>query len=215
MAAVATATAPAALALMRARRQTAPRRLLEPGPGPAEQKLLFDAAANAPDHGRLRPWRLVVVPRHRRADLGAAFAEALRERQPDAPEDELRRARDRADRAPFLCIAVLRGEPPADRDSPGPAADTDAAPDGERDVPEDERLLALGCAIQNLMLCATGLGYATGLVSGRALRSDAVARLLRLAPGERALCCVAVGRAAEAARPPARPNPDDVASTLP
>jgi len=68
--------------VLAARRNHTLRRLVAPGPGAAALALIVEAAAHAPDHGLLRPWRFVLIPPERRADLGDVFAEALRQRDP-------------------------------------------------------------------------------------------------------------------------------------
>ncbi|MGW0673446.1 nitroreductase family protein [Streptomyces sp. NPDC002746] len=74
-------TAPAARAAagdlettIRTRRSTI--RLTAPAPGPDELLDLLTAAATAPDHGQLRPWRLIAISGDARARLGEAAAQA-------------------------------------------------------------------------------------------------------------------------------------------
>ena len=48
-------------------------KLTSPGPDQEALERIFQSALRAPDHGRLRPWRFIVVPeekreRFRRAD---------------------------------------------------------------------------------------------------------------------------------------------------
>ena len=69
---------------MRARQTILPRRLQAPGPDAAQLHALLSAAATAPDHDQLRPWRFVQVPQAQRAALGDVFAQALRERDAQA-----------------------------------------------------------------------------------------------------------------------------------
>ncbi|WP_055587070.1 nitroreductase family protein, partial [Streptacidiphilus griseoplanus] len=61
-------------AAIRARRSTI--RLTGPAPGPDELLDLLAAAASAPDHGQLRPWRVIAICGDARARLGEAAAEA-------------------------------------------------------------------------------------------------------------------------------------------
>ncbi|OIQ87843.1 putative NAD(P)H nitroreductase YdjA [mine drainage metagenome] len=183
----------ATLALIASRRQSSPRRLLAPGPDAAQQRALFEAAASAPDHGCLTPWRFIVVPPSRRAALGDAFAAALLERDAQAAAADLEAAAAKAAHAPFLAVAVTREDPLA---------------------PADERLLSLGCALQNMLLAAQAMGFGSGLVSGPALRASAMRRLLRLHDDERAVCFVAVGSVREAPAPRLRPQPEDFVGTL-
>jgi len=101
------------LTQLAARRHVALRRLVAPGPDAAQLRRIAEAAAQAPDHGLLRPWRLILVPPAQRAALGAAFVEALLERDPAAAEDARRTAGAKATHAPCLLVAVLADAPSA------------------------------------------------------------------------------------------------------
>ena len=172
------ATAPAgefAHTLITSRQNISPKRLVEPGPNLAQQAQLFSAAAAAPDHGLLIPWRFVVVPAHRRADLGEVFALALIDRDPGATLDQIEAAREKAQRAPFLMLAVARLGPHVP------------------DIPILERMVAVGAAIQNLLLSAHSLGFGSSLTSGQAMQSLRMHTLFELQPGERSVCFVNVG----------------------
>jgi nitroreductase len=175
----------AAIAL---RQQCAPKRLLAPGPDSAQLDAYFRAAAAAPDHGTLTPWRFVVIPDAARARLAAAFAAALLQRDAQAAAVELEEARARAYRAPFLALAIARLQG-----------------DAGADIPAHERLVSLGAAIQNILLSAHADGFDSGLVSGASLRSEPLRRLFALDTGEVAVCFVAIGSARE--RRPMRPRP--------
>ncbi|RZI95946.1 MAG: nitroreductase, partial [Rubrivivax sp.] len=157
---------------------------------------LLGAAAAAPDHGQLLPWRFVIVPRSERASLAEVFAQALRERDASATPDQLDQAREKAQRAPMLLLVVvdgLRGDPTVDL---------------------AERILSAGCAVQNMLLMATAMGYGSALTSGKALGSQALRQRFQLGAGEQALCFLSVGTVA--ARRPARTRPTvaDYCSTL-
>jgi len=169
--------------LIQGRRSTSPRRLGAPGPDAAQQQLILAAAAAAPDHGRILPWRLIEVPLDQRAHLGAAFAEALLERDPQASAEQLAQAAEKAQRAPWLLLALLR---------------LGAAGSAGAEIPEHERLLATGAALQNMLLQASALGIGSSLTSGQALQSGPLRRLLGLAADERALCFVNFGHVEQA-----------------
>lgn len=189
--------APSLLARMQARTQTAPRHLLEPGPDGAQQRQLFDAAATAPDHGRILPWRFVCIGPAARARLADAFEQALLEREPAAGADERGRARDKAASAPFLALAVVRGDG-----------------DGQERIPPSERLVSLGCALQNMLLMAHAQGFGAGLVSGPAMGSRALRECFGLAAGEQAVCFIAVGTPARTRDPRERPPAERITSEL-
>lgn len=171
-----------------ARRNYTLRRLLAPGPDAGELAALVEAAAHAPDHGLLRPWRFILVPPERRADLGEVFVEALLRRDPACDEEARATARDKAFRAPCLLVAVLADA----RDVPA--------------IPRGEKLVSLGCAIQNMLVAAQLMGYGGGLASGAAMDAPGMRGLLRLAPHEQAICFVGLGTPS-APKPP-RPRPD-------
>ncbi|MDY0331168.1 MAG: nitroreductase family protein [Thiomonas sp.] len=175
--------------LIHTRQQLAPKRLFAPGPDAQQIHAYFQAAAAAPDHGQILPWRFIVVPAASRAALGEVFAQALRERDAGASDRELAEARDKAHRAPFVALAVVRD-----------------ATDDHPEIPLPERLVSLGCAIQNLLLCAHADGFGSGLVSGQALQTQGMRRLFSLAHDEQAVCFVAIGTADR--RKPIRPRPD-------
>ena len=105
--AVSTTDAPTwADTLIHSRRTTLPKRLCGPGPDEHQQRLILEAAAAAPDHEQILPWRFVEIPSDRRAALGQAFVDALVERDPSAGEDDRAQARDKALRSPWLLLAV-------------------------------------------------------------------------------------------------------------
>lgn len=173
--------------VIQSRQHVGPKRLAEPAPDEATLRLLFEAAAAAPDHGQLRPWRFLVLGPAAREKLADAFAEALRARDPAALPEQLAEAREKAFRGPVLIVAIadLRADDP--------------------DVPPFERLVSLGAAMQNLLLAAAARGYASGLSSGRAMSSPALRGAFGLAEGEHAVCFVSLGTVTK--RKPARLRP--------
>jgi nitroreductase len=182
--------------LIHARQTVLPKRLLAPGPDADQLQALLGAAAAAPDHGQLLPWRFVIVPRSERASLAEVFAQALRERDASATPEQLDQAREKAHRAPLLLLVVVDGVR------------------GDAAVDLAERILSTGCAVQNMLLMATAMGYGSALTSGKALGSQALRQRFHLSAGEQALCFMSVGTVA--ARRPARTRPTvaDYCSTL-
>ena len=178
-----------------ARRHVALRRLQAPGPDDAALARMMDAAAQAPDHGCLLPWRFVLVPSERRDDLGAVFEEALAQRDPTADDAARASAREKALHAPCLLVAVLV-------DAPGTS------------VPVEEKLVSLGCALQNVLLAAQALGFASGLASGGALDTPAMRRLLALDAHERAVCFIGIGTGEPKKTPRVRPQPGQFFTSL-
>jgi nitroreductase len=96
-----------ATALMQSRQTILPKRLLEPGPDAQQFQLLLEAAASAPDHGQLLPWRFVLVPQNARGRLAAVFVAALQQRDSRASAEQLALAGEKAYRAPLLLLVVV------------------------------------------------------------------------------------------------------------
>lgn len=183
-------------ALMGSRQNISPKRLEAPGPSPEQVEQLFRAAAAAPDHGRLTPWRFVVVPMHKRSELAEVFALALIDRDPGATLEQIEAAREKAHRAPFLLLAVARLGP------------------REPDIPALERMVSMGAAVQNLLLCALSQGYGSSLTSGQAMQSKRMRDLFQLAYGEEAVCFVNVGTVSKRKMPRLHPEVATFVSSL-
>ena len=182
--------------LQHTRRTVLPKRLLAPGPDAAQLQQLLRAACTAPDHGQLRPWSLVLVAQPQRPALGAAFAQALLERDADATPEQQAQAHDKALRAPLLLLLVVDG----------------ACGDSAIDL--HERIVAAGCAVQNLLLMATAQGFGSALTSGKALQSAPLRTLLGLQEQQYALCCISIGTVQSQRPTPPRPDPQDILRQL-
>ena len=167
---------PVAAELIQARQTVLPKRLVEPGPDSAQQQAILAAAAAAPDHGRLLPWRFIEIPVPQRPALADLFAQALLERDATATPEQLAQAREKAQRAPWLLLAVV-----------------DAERGDDPDVDLHERILSAGCAIQNMLLMATSMGLGSALTSGKALKSQTLRRGFGLGAQEHALCFISFG----------------------
>jgi nitroreductase len=186
-----------AAALMDSRHTILPKRLIEPGPDDAQLVRLFSAAATAPDHGRLCPWRFIVVPTSERHRLAETFAASLRERDENASEEEMNRAREKAYRAPLLLLMVV---------------DTTC---GDSAIDFTERLISAGCALQNMLLMATAMGFGSALTSGKALKSIGLHALFQLSSDELALCFISIGTVLSRKSAAPRPQINTFVSMLP
>src|SRR5690606_41895855 len=81
-------------------------RVGEPGPDRATLEELIGLALRVPDHGRLHPWRFLVIEGESRVRLGELFVTALRRRKPEATGAEIDKSRDAPLRAPVV-VAVI------------------------------------------------------------------------------------------------------------
>jgi nitroreductase len=175
--------------LLQSRQTILPKRLTAPGPDADQLARILDAAAHAPDHGQLLPWRFVRIPEAARAALGAAFADALLERDAAALPEQVQQARDKAFRAPLLLMLVVDAQR------------------GDAEVDLLERVLSAGCAVQNMLLSATALGFGSALTSGKALKSASLRHLFGLTANEHAICFISVGTVEHSKPARIRPGP--------
>ena len=185
-----------AAALMQSRQTILPKRLAVPGPTADQLGLILGAAASAPDHGQLLPWRFVLVPQQARTRLADVFAGALLERDAAATPTQVAQAQDKAHRSPLLLLVVVDGER------------------GDPEIDLFERIVSTGCAVQNMLLMATALGFGSALTSGKALKSPGLHQLFGLADGEHALCFVSIGTVQSRKGERLRPVPSDYVYTL-
>ena len=188
--------APWATALIQHRQTILPKRLAEPGPDASQLEQIFRAAAAAPDHGERLPWRFVLIPATGRERLAEVFAASLLERDAQATAEQVAQAREKAFRSPTLMLAVV-----------------DAGPEGD-EIPFVERLVSAGCAIQNMLLTATALGFGSALTSGKAMESKGLRALFGLQAHEHAVAFISIGTAAKRKAARQRPEPDRFVTTL-
>jgi len=158
------------LALLHARHTVS--KVSSPGPDAVELAAMLDAADTAPDHGRLHPWRFVVLDDEQRAGLSAAYATAQRERSDDA--ELVERAASKPMRGPCVVAAFSRSVPHVK-------------------VEAWEQLVAAGCAVHNLCLAATALGYGTAWRTGWFIAHPAVRAALGAEEDETVIGLVHIG----------------------
>ena len=96
--------------LMQSRQTILPRRLGGQGPDAQQLQMILEAAASAPDHGRLLPWRFVLVSQAARQRLADVFGAALLARDAAATPEQVAQACEKAHRAPLI-IAVAVDQP--------------------------------------------------------------------------------------------------------
>lgn len=157
-------------------------RLSEPAPSTADLDRILAAAVRAPDHGRLAPWRFVVLEAAARERLGDALAALLRRKQPDAPEATLSAQRAKALRAPTIVVVVAHVE-------------------RAHKVPEIEQLLAVGAGVQNMLLAAHALGYGAMWRTGAAAYDAQVKSALGIDADDHIVGFVYLGTVAAAGTP--------------
>jgi len=136
-----------ALALLETRRSGKPRDLVAPGPSNEELERILNIAVRTPDHGKLSPWRFVLVDRNQRQALADLLARALPEHDPGATAAHYAKALEFAHQAPTLIVLV-------------------SAPVRDHKIPVWEQELSCGAVAMNLLHAAHALGYVGGWITG-------------------------------------------------
>ena len=121
--------------------------LQEPAPEGAELDLILDAGLRAPDHGRLRPWRFVLIRGEQRLAWADRIAEIILARDPANGQMMSERYRAWVWRTPLI-IAV--------------GAEVRAG----HAIPEIEQVLSAGAAAMNMLNALSMLGYGGMWVTG-------------------------------------------------
>lgn len=173
------------------RRSVSPKYLHEPGPTPEQLSEAVRAACAGIDHGRLAPTRFVYVTPESRSRLADSFAEAVLEADPNAEVAQLAAARDRALAGPSLLAVV-------------------ANIDELSTIPVHEQWIAVGAALQNLMLAISSLRFAAKVVSGKRVQSSALCQFFRLQDNEHLVGFVAIGTSKESPRAYPRKSPYEI-----
>ena len=167
-------------------------RLTEPAPSDSELETMLRAAAAAPDHGELRPWRFVVLRGEAKEQFGSVLAEAYLRRVADVagrPEPaKLAKERTKLNRAPLVVIVC-------------------AVHRHDHKIPWDDQLGAANAAAQNLLLAATALGYGSMWRTGDPVFDPHVKRAVGLTEHDAIVGFVYVGTPHEGGeKPPKDPS---------
>jgi nitroreductase len=147
--------------------------LQEPAPEGAELDLILDAGLRAPDHGRLRPWRFVLIRGEQRAPWADRLAQAALARDPANGKAMGEKSRAWVARTPLI-IAV--------------GAEVKAG-----NIPEIEQVLSAGAAAMNMLNAIHLLGYGGMWVTGANSYDPAINKALGFEAPSRLVGFLGVG----------------------
>lgn len=177
---------PEVLNFLALRRSTSATTLTEPAPDPHQLADLLRLAARVPDHGKLTPWRFIVL---QGADK-AAFAAQL-EAISAARDDTVLTGKLAKLKAPPLAIAVIS--------RPKVAA-----------IPEWEQVLSAGAVCSTLVQAAMAMGFGANWITDWYSYDGQAITALGLAAGERVAGFVLIGTPREPPLERERPTPPDL-----
>ena len=160
--------------------------LQPPEPDAATLERILAAGANAPDHGKLRPFRFILIRGRARLTFGEVCATALKRREPGIDDAGLEREKQKALRAPLIVVVAAKVTP--------------------HKIPEIEQVLAAGAAAQNIFLAAHAAGFGAMWKTGAPAYDPDVKRALGLAAEDAIVGFLYLGRP-DRALPPRQPKP--------
>ena len=185
----------ATLDLLKTRRSVPPALLDEPGPDRAQLDTILAAASRVPDHGKLAPWRFIVIAGEARERVGEVIAATFAADNPGAAPERLAQERARLTHAPVVVAVVSRAGPHVK-------------------IPDWEQVLSAGAATMNLVIAANAAGFATSWLTEWFAYDRRVLDALGLAPTEKLAGFVHIGRAREVPSDRPRPALDEIVTYL-
>jgi nitroreductase len=156
----------------------------------AQIEQLLDAAVQAPNHYKVRPWRFAVIAGKAREGLGEAMVTALRRKHPELDASAFEKERAKPLRAPLI-IAVGVDRPRDPR------------------VIEIENICAAAAACENILLAATDMGLASYWRTGESARDPDVKDFLGFAPDQDLIAFLYIGKPAMPVDASLRPGFED------
>lgn len=183
------------LDLLKSRRSVAPHLMTGPGPDAAELATLLTIAARVPDHGKLVPWRFVIIEGDARHRLGTLIGKRHASLHPDAKPEANDIERGRLARAP-LVIAVISTAGPHSK------------------IPEWEQVLSAGAVCMNLTIAANAMGLVTAWLTEWFGYDRECLAALGVTKSERLAGFIHVGRATDTRSDRPRPALADIVTHL-
>jgi len=179
------------LSLLKTRRSTPSRLLIEPGPTDAQLRELIEAAARVPDHGLLKPWRLLLVRQSEGRKLGESVVAMCDARGDQIDASAREKDRHRFDRAPLMLVLIS---------SPTPG----------HKVPQIEQFASAAALAQNILLAAHAMGFGAQWLTGWPAYDRDVFELLGLGVNESIVGFMHLGTASAVIPDLPRPSFTDI-----
>lgn len=178
------------LAYLLTRRSGRAREMVGPGPSKEELAAILAVAARTPDHGKLSPWRFVVVASNQRGELSALLHRAL-DANPNANPLHRLKADEFARQGEALVVLLSALVEP-------------------HKIPVFEQELSVGAAAMNLLHAVHAHGYVGSWLTGWAAYDPLVREAFCTAPGERIAGFFFIGSPAQPLEERPRPATDAV-----
>jgi len=178
---------------MATRRSVPALSMEEPGPDGKTLRSILTLGARVPDHGKLAPWRFVVIEGEARARLGAAFADIVARHNPALSQEQSHLELTRLTRAPVVIMVVSRAAP-------------------HPKIPEWEQVLSAGAACMTLLMAANAHGFAAQWLTEWMSYDEDACAVLGIRAGEKIAGFIHIGTPTQKPTDRDRPNLADIVS---
>lgn len=178
---------PALISYLQGRRSVSANLLDEPGPDDDTIRDILKIASRVPDHGKLAPWRFIVIKGDARERLSAQFGAIALRKDPEMPAERREQEHTRLSRAPVVIAVVSRA-------SKHPK------------IPEWEQVLSAGAVCTCLYMAANAYGFAANWLTEWIGFDEEALALLGVAKNEQLAGFVHIGTSDLV--PADRPRPD-------
>ena len=179
---------PETVAFLARRRSASAMTLTAPGPDSARLTDLLRLAMRVPDHGKLAPWRFIVL----QGEAKAAFAERITALAPSQANPAKATAALRKLTRPPVCVAVIS------RHLPG-------------EIPEWEQRQSAAAVCHQLLLAASALGWGANWITDWYSYDPRALEILGVGPDEKVAGYLYLGTVTE--QPQERQRPEATALT--
>jgi nitroreductase len=162
------------IAYLQTRRSMPAFQMREPGPSKAEIDEILTLATRVPDHGKLAPWRFIVMTGESRKRITMELAAIAKADKPDLSDEMVLVEESRLTRAPTV-IAVV----------------STAAPHVK--IPEWEQVMSAGAVCLNMVIAANALGYVSNWLTEWMAFDERAHRVIGVKPGEKIAGFIHIG----------------------
>lgn len=159
---------------LKTRRSMLAFQMKEPGPSKEEIEEILTLATRVPDHGKLAPWRFIVMTGGARKRITTELAKIAKADKPDLSDEMVKVEETRFLRAPVVVAVVSKAGPHVK-------------------IPEWEQIMSAGAVCLNMVIAANALGYVSNWLTEWMAFDERAHRILGVEPGEKVAGFIHIG----------------------
>jgi nitroreductase len=159
---------------LKTRRSMPAFQMKEPGPSRQEIEEILTLATRVPDHGKLAPWRFIVMTGEARKRITDELAAIAKADKPDLSAEMVQVEETRFLRAPVVIAVVSKAGPHVK-------------------IPEWEQIMSAGAVCFNMVIAANALGYVSNWLTEWMAFDERAHRVLGVEPGEKVAGFIHIG----------------------